>query len=117
MTFLEDLLIEKLKSFGFPVKRQGSLAENEPYPDSFFTFWNVEAFGDSFYDNLEHRTNWQFDVNFYSTDPALVYTMLLEAKTVLLAAGFTVSGKGYDVTSDEITHTGRGIEVFYLENE
>ena len=30
---MEDKLIEILESYGYPVRRQGSLAENEEYPD------------------------------------------------------------------------------------
>ena len=37
---MEDNLIELLATFGYPVLRQGSLAENEQYPPTFFTFWN-----------------------------------------------------------------------------
>lgn len=45
---MEDLLIEILSSFNEPVRLQGSLLSDEPYPDSFFTFWNDESNGDSF---------------------------------------------------------------------
>ena len=54
-------------------------------------------------------------MNFYSSDPSLVNTKLLEAKALLKAQGFIVSGKGHDVMSDEPTHTGRGINVQKIE--
>lgn len=111
-----DKLIETIEPLGFPIFKQGSLGEDEPYPESFFTFWNNEAEGDTFYNNNEHTTNWDFDLNFYSSDPTLVNTKLLEAKTLLKAAGFIVTGKGHDVYSDEPTHTGRGIDVQIIEN-
>lgn len=112
---MEDLLIKTLKEFNFPVKRQGSLLPDEEYPESFFTFWNNSSDGESFYDNNETQTNWDFDVNFYSTDPELTYSAILRAKEQLKKAGFIISGKGHDVASDEVTHTGRGINVLYLE--
>lgn len=112
---MEDLLIKTLESFGYPILRQGSLSESDAYPEHFFTFWNNTADGDGFYDNTETRTIWDFDLNFYSIDPALTYSKLLEAKIKLKEAGFIVTGKGYDVPSDEPTHTGRGINVLYLE--
>lgn len=112
---MKDLLITTLSSLNYPVKQQGSINKDETYPDSFFTFWNNETFGDEFYDNEEHKTVWNFDVNFYSIDPQLVNAKLLEAKTKLKQAGFIVSGKGHDVASDEPTHTGRGITVLKIE--
>ncbi len=111
---MEDLLIETLASLGFPVKLQGSLLPDEPYPDHFFTFWNRSSAGESFYDNDEKSTVYNYDVNFYSIDPEWVYTKLREAKTALKKAGFIISGDGYSVASGESTHDGRGMNVTYL---
>lgn len=112
---MEDLLIETLEKIGFPVKLQGSLLADEPYPDHFFTFWNNNSYGEAFYDNDEKSITYDYDVNFYSINPELVYTKLREAKTALKRAGFIVSGDGYSVGSDEPTHDGRGINVKYLK--
>lgn len=112
---MKDLLIQLLETFGFPVRLQGSLGENEKYPDSFFTFWNNETFDGDHYDNDAIYFVWDFDVNFYSTNPALVNSQLLEVRTLLKRNGFIVQGKGYDVASDEPTHTGRGINVLKIE--
>ena len=114
---MEDLLISTLETLGYPVKLQGSMLPDEPYPDSFFTFWNDSADGQSFYSNEEGAITWAYSVNFYSVDPLLVNSKLLEAKQLLKAAGFTVTGAGYDVMSDEPTHTGRGISAFYLQKQ
>ena len=113
---MEDLLIDIVSKFGYPVLRQGSLAPDDPYPEHFFTFWNNSSDGDGFYDNSETRTIWDFDLNFYSVNPLLTYSKLIDAKTELKNAGFIVSGKGYDVATDEPTHTGRGINILYIEN-
>lgn len=112
---MEDKLIEILEALGYPVFLQGSLLENEPYPDSFFTFWNDSADGDSYYSNEENAIIWAYSLNFYSTDPVKVNTMLLEAKKLLKADGWVVSGAGYSVMSDEPTHTGRGITALYRQ--
>ena len=77
---MEDFLIEILSSFGCPVRRQGSFLENEPYPDSFFTFWSNSADAESIYDNRENAILYEYDVNFYSTDVEKVYGILREAK-------------------------------------
>ena len=112
---MKDLLIETLEPLGYPIILQGSLGESETYPESFFTFWNNDVPATEFYDNEEHSYIWNFDLNFYSTDPNLVNTELLNAKSLLKAKKFIVTGKGYDVASDEPTHTGRGINVLKID--
>ena len=94
---MEDKLIGLLEAYGYPVRRQGSLAEDEEYPDAFFTFWNStnEA---RYYDNRPRRHVYFFDVNFYSRQQ-----------------GFIVPGKAYDVASDKPTHIGKGMEVRAFE--
>lgn len=114
---MEDLLISTLEALGYPVKLQGSLLPDESYPDSFFTFWNDSADGDSFYSNDELAILWTYSLNFYSNDPLLTNSVLLEAKKLLKNAGFIVSGAGYDVPSDEPTHTGRGISLLYRQEQ
>lgn len=113
---MKDLLIETLEPLGYPILLQGSVEEDEPYPDSLFTYWNNDTNGDTFYDNKENSCIWDFDLNFYSTDPEKVNAVLIEAKQLLEKKGFNVSGKGYDVASDEPTHTGRGINIIIKES-
>lgn len=114
---MEDLLISTLGALSYPVMLQGSLLPDEPYPDNFFTYWNDSADGTSFYSNTEGAILWAYSLNFYSVDPVLVNSKLLEAKALLKAAGFIVSGAGYDVASDEATHTGRGISLLYRQKQ
>lgn len=114
---MEDLLISTLEPLGYPVKLQGSLLPDESYPDSFFTFWNDSADGTSYYSNNEGAIIWAYSLNFYSTDVVLVSSKLLEAKKLLKEAGFIVAGAGYDVPSDEPTHTGRGISLLYRQEQ
>lgn len=111
---MEDLLIDTLTYFNFPVIRQGSMNENENYPNDFFTFWNNDT-GKKYYDNVLSTTTWYFDVNFYSADPGNVSKYLNEAAEQLEHAGFIISESGYDVASDEPTHTGKGMNVIYMQ--
>lgn len=112
---MKEELIRLLRTFGYPVQLQGSLAKDEAYPQSFFTFWNNSSDDGSHYDNEAVKYIWDFTVSFYSTDPALTNTVILEAKRLLKANGWIVGGKGYDVPSDEATHTGRAIDVLFVE--
>ncbi len=112
---VKQLLIDTLSTFNYPVILQGSLSDEDEFPASFFTFFNNDTADDAFYDNSETETIWDFDLNFYSIDPALVNSVLVEAKPLLKAAGFIVDGKGYDVLSNNPTHTGRAINIQYIE--
>lgn len=115
---MEDSLIDILTgAFGYPVRLQGSFKPEEVYPDHFFTFWNDATDGNSYYSNTEGAIIWQYSLNFYSNNPLLVNTKLLEAKELLKKAGWIVSGAGYSVMSDEDTHTGRGITLTYRQGQ
>lgn len=113
---MEDLLISILETYKYPIYRQGSLGD-DPYPPQFFTFWNNTSYDGSHYDNKAVSIIGNFDVNYYSTDPDDTYQTLRGAIALLKEAGFIVSGDGYDVISDENTHTGRGVNVLYLKGE
>lgn len=112
---MKDLLIETLKPLGYPIFQQNTMNKEEGYPESYFTFKNMDTEGKMLYDNEEHSYDWNFIVAFYSSDPTLVNTKLLEAKKLLKEKGFDINGKGHDVASDEPTQTGRGINVLKIE--
>lgn len=110
-----DELIELLESFGYPVFRQGSLTEDTPYPDSFFTFWNTSSPDHAYYDNVDYGSVWDFDVNAYSNDPEKTYELIESARSLLKRNGWIIPNRGYDLPTDEPTHTGRGMNAIYLE--
>lgn len=118
---MEEKIEKALESFGYPFIKQGSLSPADEYPDHFFTYWTDDTAGTGFYNNNETGVIWTYSLNFYSINPELVSGMfkILEgkdtAKSLLRKAGFIVAGAGYDVASDEPTHTGRGITVLYRE--
>ena len=112
-----DLLIKNLKKIGYPIFLQGSILADEPYPDSFFTFWNSTTDSQSFYDNDESTIKWVYTIAFYSTNPITVNAVLLTAKQLLKKEGFIINGSGFDLLSDEKTHTGRGLIVQYLQTK
>lgn len=112
---MEDQLLEILTSFKYPVYRQGSMSDDEAYPPTLITFWNNDSPDHAHYDNSEYGSAWDYTVFVYSSDPTLVYSVLMDIKTALKNADWIVPSKGFDVASDAPTHTGRAIEVFYLE--
>ncbi len=112
---MEDNLITILSSFNYPVYKQGSMSDDAVYPETFITFWNNASPDHSHYDNNNYGTAWDFSVFVYSSDPATVYSVLSDIRTALKAAGWVCPSQGYDVASDEATHTGRALEVFFLD--
>lgn len=112
---MEDNLISILQTFGYPVYRQGSMSNDAKYPDTFFTFWNNNSPDHAHYDNNDYGTDWDFNIYIYSNNPVLTYSLLLDARKALKKAGWITPSKGFDVASDEATHTGRGLNVYYLE--
>lgn len=113
---LENLIQLLEDAYGYPVYLQGSMSEDDTYPDHFFTYWINESNDASHYDNDGSAIVWNYDLNFYSNDPLKVHSTVLNIKTLLKQNGFIVSGGGYSVMSDESTHTGRGINVLYRQN-
>jgi hypothetical protein len=111
---MEDNLIDILSEFDYPVYRQGSMSDDETYPETFITFWNFDSPDHSHYDNSDYGTEWGFNVYVYSSDPELTYSVLASVRAALKEAGWIVRGKGFDVQSDEKTHTGRGLEIYNL---
>ena len=112
---MKSLLIEKLESLGYPVHLQGSIGEDEEYPDSFITFFTLSGDDAAHFDNEPVGTAWGYQVFFYSTDPRLVASVPKEIHSLLKSAGFIPQGRGRDIPSDEPTHTGWAMEFYYLE--
>lgn len=116
-TLVKEKLLEVLADFKLPVYLQGSLSDTAAYPPAFFTFWNPNTTSGDFYDNDETSIFWQFVLSFYSTDARQVETMLVEVKAALKAAGWIIDGAGYDVLSDEPSHTGRAIDLIFIQRK
>lgn len=111
---MEDKLIEILSELKYPIYRQGSMSDDEAYPDTFFTFWNNGSPDHSHYDNAEYGTDWNYNIYCYSNNPENTYSVLESARKLLKSNGWIPVGKGFDVSSDEATHTGRGLELYYM---
>lgn len=109
-----DELLSILESFEYPVYRQGSMSDSDVYPPTFITFWSSDSPSHAFYDNKEYGAAYYYDVNVYSDDPDITYSLLEEIRAALIEAGWSIDGHGSDVPSDEETHTGRGISTQYL---
>ncbi len=113
---MKAFLIETLETLGFPVFQQGSMSADEPYPPSFITFLLIGSEDAANFDNVTRSIAHSFQVAFYSSDPLLVESVPRLIRSTLKAAGCIMSGVGYDLPSDELTHTGNVQECTIIEN-
>lgn len=112
---MKDFLYSLLEVYGYPVILQGTMAEDEPYPESFITFQTLGSSDQDFFDGNPFGTQWRFYVVFYSSNPELITTMAKRIYTDLRSAGFVPQGKGHDILSDEPGWTGWVNEYYFLE--
>ena len=110
---LISLLSGEFKNY--PVILQGSLSPEAAYPDSFFTIWNSETTDWNHYDNDTTGFVWRFTIAFFSVSPTLVNSVLASVRTLLKQNGWSIDGIGEDTPTDEISHTGRSLDVVYAE--
>lgn len=110
-----DELIEILESFEYPYYRQGSMSDEDKYPTTFITFWNNASPDHAHYDDRRFGTEWNYTINVYSSDPEVPYSLLDGLREAFESKGWTILSKGFDVASDEASHTGRGMEIYKLE--
>ena len=100
---MEDTLISILGSMGYESYRQGSFTDGDDYPEHFFTFWNNSSEESGYYDNTATKEVQDFDVNFYSVDPEITYSVLREAKRKLKEKGFIIYDSGH--TQEEVSES------------
>ena len=94
---------------------QGTMNPDAEYPADFVTFWTPATDDAAHFDNDVAAVDWTFYVIYYSSDPAQVNTKPFEIAAALKAAGFVQRGRGYDILSDEPTHTGWAMEFTCVE--
>lgn len=111
-----EKLQEVFEEIGLPYSRQGSYGIDEKLPDSFFTFWNTDSEFDGWYSNKPYKCVWVWNVFFYTNNPELMYSKLMEFVNLAIEKGFKVGGFGKDLSSDEPNYYGRYVEVSYVEH-
>jgi hypothetical protein len=114
---MREQFITLLQTFGLPIFLQGSLNKNSAYPSSFFTYWNDTTEDNAHYDNDAIAFNWQFTIYYYTQNEnaAQMDGVFLQIRNLFKQNGWIMTGVGYDVPSDEPTHVGRAIDVYYIQ--
>lgn len=113
---MKDTLIAILSQFcPGKVYLQGTINENESYPETFLTFWTDYTEDRSHYDNDVTSIDWNFSVILYSSNPSNLGTIPGQIRAAMIAAGFIPQGRGNDIPSDVSTHTGWAMEFIKTE--
>lgn len=108
-------LEEIFEKIGLNYSRQGSYSDASEYPPSFFTFWNFETPEEGHYDNDAHRAIWNWQIYYYTNNPATLYSTMDEFIRLAKEAGFIIEGRGTDIPSDRPDYPGRMITIKYIE--
>jgi hypothetical protein len=113
---MRDFLLQTLRGLGYgePIL-QGSMADDEPYPESFITYQTIGSPEQDFFDNEPGGVVWKYAIIFYTSNPELLSTEPTRIYDTLKAVGFVPQGRGTDILSDEPTHTGWVNEYHYLQ--
>lgn len=112
-----EKIISIFEEIGLPYRRQGSYADYEQYPDSFFTYWNVLSPYVDFGDNETHTTTYDYMIYLYSKDELEIYTKMDLFINKAKSLGFIVSGKGQDIPTDDKAFVGRAIHIYFREEK
>ncbi len=88
---------------------------DEESPADFETYWTPSTDDAAHFDNGVAAADWTFYAIYYSNDPAKVNTKPFEIAADLKANDFVQRGRGYDIVSDESTHTGWAMEFMCVE--
>jgi len=111
-----DKIINVLDTFDYPYRRQGTYLSDEPYPPTFFTYWNIRSPFSDYGDNIAHTTIYEYMIYVYSRNESLVYSITDELINKFEKLDFVVTNKGEDISCDDKSFVGRVIRIIYKEN-
>lgn len=94
-----------------PIYRQGSLADDEEYPDeTFCTYWMRADDLDDWYDNRPRKRKIVCDINIYSNDYDTMSQKIQKIRDDCIENDIVTSSIR-DLASDDANYTGQGITV------
>lgn len=114
---MKDVLLETLEDFGYPVILQGTIAADDAFPDTFFTFRTMTSSTELSFDNAEALYSYDVNVAIFSRDPELVASLAEDSRAALKKAGFIPQGLGYDLISDEPDFSGWTTDYYFIKPE
>lgn len=111
-----EKLVKKIKELGYKIILQGTMGENEKYPeDGFFTYF-YDVSDEMYLDDNYSYTNWSFDLNYYTKDMKEAFDTHDLIRNELIKEGFTLESRPRLVPSDEPDYVGTTANVRYRES-
>ena len=101
----------------YPIYKQGTMAENKPFPDDFITVFLSRSNYQDFFDNKPTANVYDVTVIFYSNNDTNLEEVPPQIIDALSDAGLTPQGDCYDTTSGEPSHDGRICEFIYYKEK
>lgn len=95
---------------------QGSLDDEEEFPNNFFTYWNWDNARDGFYDNKHTRNLMGYQIDAYSTDRQFLNEMMEKAIEALETNGFIIDDDAVDVSCQK-GYTAKMIDVYFIKKK
>ena len=94
-----------------PIYRQGSLAEDEAYPDeTFCTYWMRSDDLEDWYDNRPRKREIVCDIHIYSNDYDTMSQKIQKIRDDCIENDIATSSI-HDLVSDDTNYTGQGVTV------
>lgn len=109
-------LFDLFEEIGLPYFRQGSLSDKE-YPNSFFTFWNIDTPFIKFRDNNSKNYVEYIQVGFYTNNANLIYSQMDDFINRAKQKGFILEGKAKDTDADQDNYFGRLVYLRIIKEE
>lgn len=110
-------IVPLLESFNLPVFIQGDMPEDMPYPDLFITYTWFSSSDLWRFDNKATATQYTCQVTVYGNAPNNIDETVEALTDLLLKNGYSKSGGGRLIPSDEKTHLGWTNDYYYIVKE
>ena len=106
-----------LKTLGLPIYMQGSMRQDENYPELFITYLWFDSSNLWAFDNSTIATNYACQIAIYGVSPDAIDNTVAQVVEVLKNSGYTIDGGGRMISSDEPTHTAWTFDVNFIVKE
>lgn len=106
-----------LERLNLPVFIQGDMPEDMPYPDLFITYTWFTSTDIWKFDNRATATEYTCQITVYGKSPNAIDEAVETLTKILLDNGYSKSGGGRLIPSDEKTHLGWTNDYYYIVKE
>lgn len=111
---IKQYLVDILSSSGYEVYKQGTMLDTNTYPDSFYTYYNIDS-EELYYDDESYAIVRHFTICFYTNDIKILQKEVDSMRKILKNNRFIVSADE-DISPSDKSHYGLGFIAIYQYN-